>query len=49
MISLFRQTSVELPYCDLYDEVSFYPHFFNDIKQAKARFRNAAYLGGGTL
>ena len=35
MLSLFHRTNVELLYSDLYDEVSFYPRFFRDIKQAR--------------
>ena len=35
MFSLFRRTNVELLYSDLYDELSFYPRFFKDIKRAR--------------
>ncbi len=35
MFSLFHRTNVELLYSDLYDEVSFYPRFFKDIKQPR--------------
>lgn len=35
MFSLFHRTNVELLYSDLYDEVSFYPRFSKDIKQAR--------------
>jgi hypothetical protein len=49
MISLFRQTGVEMPYSDLYDEVIHCPRFFKNVKQANARIHNAPYLGGDTL
>lgn len=35
MINLFRRANAELLYSDLYDEVSFYPRFFRDVKQAR--------------